>query len=827
MSRQSVVLRHFTLALAIVLFAVAGHAAAPSASADAAPIQIAQQSAAERTAAKAEADAKSAQAEADRAAKEAAAAAAELSKLDKAAQPLRKAAEAAAAKAAAADKEAKAAAAALAKATKERQAAKRKVDSLRVGAEKREARKELAQAVAAETAAKVALTKAEATAKAAATAAAAAEKAAAAATKSAEAAERAFDKAKTAAKKAADAAKKAAAAAATAAKKAAAAVAEAARCSAPPDRDGCPFVGPGGKAELFSRCMGPGGKLSQQPTAIGNAACDAVLESRELVETLGTRADAMRRKVRANIQATVAKTVADLRPQRLIDRFNAARAVVDEMGADIQALYDDPVCGSEAAMDGIKQFFVDQGENFGNLARAGVEVGAQTAAALAPAARESAEVARVSGKYLHADPDPLGALRGAAEDAVALGGDVKDILDEDVARFKNAVVEAGPQAIGEQSLFKFSRVCFTCAGSLFAVIKAKVTKKAAAGTAASTGAQTGGTSAAAAAIWWAWNQLKAIAGHVSGAWSCTNTVLKSRFWDVYIGQGCELIDSTAQLKNGIEEAVERVKYEFSGQPETKTASNGVEPRDLQDLTGNLQSLRGRVETARDLFNDGVVSAARRFKQDVFADMERNVNHLLDCTDKVEALLAKWTPDEIEQGMQNLIAAAELLADVETSMQRIEALGQAATETAEEEASKAWAALKARADAAHRDLFDASYGGRMDGQRTGAHLAKLTAAPARITAGAKEIKDLAKDSAAIVGTAVSAGKAAFLDAARPDIEAVKAKSAETGTRLDSVSIQPRSREERRARIAQVKATICSWSQITPIRQRIRQRIGLPQ
>jgi len=43
------------------------------------------------------------------------------------------------------------------------------------------------------------------------------------------------------------------------------------QCSAKADPGGCPFMGPRGNVALFSRCAGPKGLFTREPTPVGNA----------------------------------------------------------------------------------------------------------------------------------------------------------------------------------------------------------------------------------------------------------------------------------------------------------------------------------------------------------------------------------------------------------------------------------------------------------------------------------------------------------------------------------------------------------------------------
>lgn len=197
-------------------------------------------------------------------------------------------------------------------------------------------------------------------------AAAAKRKADEAARKAKKAAEEAAKTGTAAAKEAAEKAAKEAAKlkdnAGEAAKKAAAAAKNLAeqvaqKCSARPDRNACPFTGPGDKVEIFSRCIGPKGRFTNQPSRVGNTACDAVLDAQEMVKVLGRNANAMRDEVGRRMDARVDKMTDRVMSPKLVQTLAELEETSNDIAQDFVAFTKDPECGREDVYEGFKAFF--------------------------------------------------------------------------------------------------------------------------------------------------------------------------------------------------------------------------------------------------------------------------------------------------------------------------------------------------------------------------------------------------------------------------------------------------------------------------------------
>jgi tRNA(Ser,Leu) C12 N-acetylase TAN1 len=118
-------------------------------------------------------------------------------------------------------------------------------------------------------------------------------------------------------------------------------------------------MGPGGNVELFSRCMGPRGQLTNQPTLVGNAACDAVLEVQELSEKL----DGAREQVRVRIDDRIDTMVGRVEGTKFEQTLLELQEIADDIKQDIVAFTNDPECGREDMYDQAQSFYESKVEN--------------------------------------------------------------------------------------------------------------------------------------------------------------------------------------------------------------------------------------------------------------------------------------------------------------------------------------------------------------------------------------------------------------------------------------------------------------------------------
>ncbi|HXI01858.1 MAG TPA: hypothetical protein VNI57_01650, partial [Candidatus Saccharimonadales bacterium] len=129
------------------------------------------------------------------------------------------------------------------------------------------------------------------------------------------------------------------------------------RCPAPPDVNGCPFEGPAGQVQIFNRCMGPQGRLTGSPTPAGNAACDGIQEVHRLLDRLGTSALATRDAVKARLDQATARVTDKMMSQGLLDAVSQVAETEDDIKADFATFMSDPVCGSQAALQHLSDYF--------------------------------------------------------------------------------------------------------------------------------------------------------------------------------------------------------------------------------------------------------------------------------------------------------------------------------------------------------------------------------------------------------------------------------------------------------------------------------------
>ena len=144
-------------------------------------------------------------------------------------------------------------------------------------------------------------------------------------------------------------------------------------CASSLDANGCPF-----------RCIGSVNVTGATPTPLGQSICDAVANLNSVAQEIGDQASAYVQPAQQDMQQFVAVTLQGSINPNAVERYNTALERTEVIEGRIGEFIGDPVCGSEAALNQLRQFFTEQASN---LIAAGQIAGSasQAAAALAPA----------------------------------------------------------------------------------------------------------------------------------------------------------------------------------------------------------------------------------------------------------------------------------------------------------------------------------------------------------------------------------------------------------------------------------------------------------
>jgi hypothetical protein len=524
------------------------------------------------------------------------------------------------------------------------------------------------------------------------------------------------------------------------------------RCSAAPDPGGCPFMGPRGKAALFSRCAGPKGLLTHQPTPLGNTVCDAVLATKTLVRTLGTNAQAKQNEVKAGMEARLDKVKGAVPDANLIAAYTGARSVVQSVANGLKDYANDPQCGVKGTIENAKTFFETRVQN----AKAFADLGAQSAQAAIGSKRavDEAKDAKKAGEALvrkypqKTDANVIAAITEAFQ------RDVQIAVRPDFA----------PPPPGAQSerLYPLVIAVGTCGSGLVTLAKSAANYMLS-GSSTIVCPATAGASCVAAAATGINGTVKAVWGSIKSLGGCGKTTTnwignkegyRARWQELFGG------DAAATRPGDLDAALVRARGEG------KKLGPGAAP-DVSAVTAPMERSIGHVRSWSAVKNQGIAPLRQQFGDSRWSEAERGLNTVVACWGKAQTL-AKRVGGEAHTGLEEIAQAAADLDAVEKAGASIRQARQRAIDAAGSAAAQL-DGIRAQASALHVKLLGVPYGARLEAGKVGRHLVTLADRPAEVTQLADRAKALRLQAQGIVAGALKRGDDAFAQAARKDLD----------------------------------------------------------
>lgn len=531
------------------------------------------------------------------------------------------------------------------------------------------------------------------------------------------------------------------------------------QCSAKADPGGCPFMGPRGNVALFSRCAGPKGLFTREPTPLGNAVCDAVMEANTLVKTLGANAQSAQNRAKADMEARLDKVKGVVPDVNLVAAYAGARGAVQSAGKALNDYANDPECGVKGTIENAKTFMESRVQNAKILAElvaksALVTIESQKAVAEAKDAKGAGEA--LVRKY----PQQLDANLIATA-AAAFQRDVQITARPDFA--------PPPPGVGSERIVPLAVAVGACGSGLVSLAKSAAAY-ALSGSSVIVCPATVGASCVAAGATGIYGTLKGVWGVLSSIGGCGKTALDWRQKkEAYRARWEELFggDGTATSPDGLNATLAQVRS--SG----KKLGQGAAP-DVSAVTAPMERSIGHVRLWSTIKSKEIGPLRQQLGSSRWSEAERSLNTVVSCWGKAQAL-AKRVGGEANLGLEDIAQAAKDLDAVEKASASIKQARQRAVAAAETGARQL-DGVRAQAATLHEKLLGVRFGAPLDAAQVGRHLVTLAGRPAEVTQLANQAKAVRRQAEGIVAAALKSGDDVFAQAVGKDLDTIRTQGA---------------------------------------------------
>jgi hypothetical protein len=532
-----------------------------------------------------------------------------------------------------------------------------------------------------------------------------------------------------------------------------------AACNARSDGPGlCPFKV--GDQNVFDRCLGAPvvGPDAGKPTALGNAACDAIEKLHDLQKNLGKSATSMVNAVKRDLDAFVTVTMRGAYNPQSIATYNRVARYPNALARDIDTVLKHRVCGSAGAMRNLKAWFDQQGQNLMAVGRIAQDVG-QAIAALGPAGPEAVKIVQETGKIAslvasasQSAKTEFETLKKAAE---AIQRDLAAVAALDVT----GTVAAGGDLV--VSVGPFVANCGGCAGALAEAIGSL---GAGGGATAGGGAACPESAAAFGGSCWAvvaGVPVAAIGPAIGGAIAtptCTAAAGGAAKMAEHAQKIEKFVTTTVKLAQSLKASIDNVVRASQALAALGQAlGTGAQPS-LKAMEASLNKIVDTTNQSFDIAAGKVAPATARLASNLLAQLGQSVDMLFTCYNMYQDLAFKLGGDTVK-AMAELTAATALLVDGGKVADNLYKQSGRAVKAAQDEATERWEKLHRRDKQIYERLWGVdAY--KVDLPKTAAHL--LTLNPQKVKDIVDDTVDLGKDRVSAVAASLDAGKKAFLD-----------------------------------------------------------------
>jgi hypothetical protein len=521
-------------------------------------------------------------------------------------------------------------------------------------------------------------------------------------------------------------------------------------CATSAIANGCPF-----------RCLTA---LNGQTTPIGESICDAIDNLASVAADLGSQASAFSQQAEQDMNALVQVALADAVNPTAIQQYNSAVQKAEVIEGRITDLLADPVCGSEAALNALGQFFTDQANN---LIAAGQIAGAtgQAVAALQPALAEVASIMsqlqQIAGLVQNASPEAQKQYEILTKAMEKLNTQLQELAALDVV----GTATAGAEMVGSVGPFMVN--CTGCASALASAVSSLTTGTASAGV---------GGAGCPASVEAAGGSCWAILGFPAGLTISTLTgALASQpcagalegVGDMadYVAKIGTFVSTSVKLTQGIAQSIVTIGEASNALVVLAQELGSDAQPQIESIVASLNVTANTINNSANIVATQVAPEVSQLAGNVVQQIGTNVAQLATCYNMLHGVAGAIAGDVLA-GVNDLVLATSHLVDGGQVVTNLATQGQAAVVAAANHASTGWSDLAAERNRIHQELWNVSWP-TIPPPTAGtlAHLANFanpTYSPSLPTL-VSDMVDLEKDQVELVSDAVHEGKEAFLDA----------------------------------------------------------------
>lgn len=523
-------------------------------------------------------------------------------------------------------------------------------------------------------------------------------------------------------------------------------------CASSADAAGCPF-----------RCLGSTNPVGATPTPAGNSICAAVDNLAAIAQQVGDQATAFVQPAVDDMNAFAMVALSGAINTNAIQTYNSALQRADVIEGRITEFLGDPVCGSEAALDQLRQFFTDQASN---LIAAGQIAGstAEALAALQPAISEVdniiSQLQTIHQNVMESGPEAQKQYQILMSAMEKLKTQLQELAALDVP----GTVIAGAELAG--SVGPFMTNCAGCTAALVGAVSSLVTGSA---TATGSGAVCPETVEFAGGSCWGilgfpvGLSVSTIAGALATP-PCASAAEGLGKMAEYLEKIGTFVTTSAALAQGIAESIGTMMTASEALANLAAELGAESEPQLQSIAASLNVTADAINASSAIMATEVAPKVATLAGDVVQQIGSNVVTMATCYNKLHDVAAAVGGDVLN-GVNELVLATAHLVDGGQVVSNLATQSENARLAASTYATNQFQSLRAERNRIHNELWGVSWPTvPSPTPSTFAHIAGFlnpVRSPSLLTLG-NDIVALESATAAVVPSAVLEGKKAFLD-----------------------------------------------------------------
>ena len=552
-----------------------------------------------------------------------------------------------------------------------------------------------------------------------------------------------------------------------------------AACNAPVETVACPLqAGP----LVFDRCFGapPLGKDAGKATPAGNAACNAIRDTKKAVDAVSKSIDQNLGGARRDMDKAIKRVLQDAIDKEALEDYAEAARFPQRVASDITKLMNDRQCGVNGTIKRIDAELKDGMK----AAREGFEIGQRVVAVIDKQKKSLDELQKISNELntlkalaVNRGPEAKRHYDEIVASITAIGNSTTKLAQTDIAKAM-ADGTAMLTAVGP-----FVTNSITCASTISAAIAGMGSGSAVTVGGVAACAPTEGASCALAAVGGIAASSASTIGAALSAPACNAAAADSAKIGEHLDKISAFVDGVAKLAANLPENAEMALKASQALVKLAEQLGQEAERPLANIEASFNRIIATANEGGDALERDIAPRIAKLANSFVKDMGEQVAILGTCFNKLVAL-SEDINDETFSGMKKL---GDAVFDIVDAGKIVDNAGKAIND--------AYAGAEAYVRREHRkmndelkDLHHDVWGvnpGVVDLGKTVPHLIAVATNESKMRKIAKEAGDLIEQEKKVIAGAVEAGKQAFLNGDK--LKPAKAKYAEAKKHLKAAKI----------------------------------------